>query len=76
MCPQVGYEADTGVEVPPTGLTPVDERRVECVVFSSLSCLAFFFGDVGTLKLRVKGGHLCGSYFARLVCQMLRFPSL
>ena len=55
MCPQVGYEADTGLEIPPTGLTPMGERRVDCVVSSSLSCLAFSFGGVGTLKLRVEG---------------------
>jgi len=36
MCPQLEYEADTGVEVPPTGMTPVDERRVDCLVRSSL----------------------------------------
>jgi len=55
MCPQVGHEADTGVEIPPTGLTPVGERRVDCVVSSSLSCLAFFFGGIGTLKLGAEG---------------------
>ena len=53
MCPQVGYETDTGVEIPPTGLTLVGERRVDCVVSSSVSCLASFFGG-GTLKLRVE----------------------
>jgi len=55
MCPQVGYEADTGVEISPTDLTPVGERRVDCIVSSSLSCLAFFFGSVGTLKHPVEG---------------------
>jgi len=44
MCPQLGYEADTGVEVPPTGLTPVEERRVHSAVSPSHSYLAFFFG--------------------------------
>jgi len=51
MCPQVGYEADTSTEIPPTGLTPVGERRVDCVVSSTLLYLAFFFGGIGTLKL-------------------------
>jgi len=55
MCPQVRYEADTGLEIRPAGLTPMGERRFDCVVCSSLSCLAFFFGGVGTLKLRVEG---------------------
>ena len=54
MCPQVRDEADTGVEIPTTGLTPMGERRFDCVVSSCLSCLAFFFGGVGTLKLRVE----------------------
>jgi len=44
-----------GVEIPPAGLTPVGDRRVDCVVNSSFSCLAFFFGGVGTLNLRVEG---------------------
>jgi len=44
-----------GVEIPPTGLAPVGDRRVDCVVSSSLSCLAFFFGGVRTLKLRMEG---------------------
>ena len=74
MCPQVEHEADTGVEIPPTGLTPVDERRVDCVVTSSLFCCVFLWWcwNVETPS----GGQLCGSYFARLVCQMLRFPRL
>ena len=42
------------VEIPPASLTLVDERHVDCVVCSSLSCLAFFFGGIGTLKLRVE----------------------
>jgi len=33
----VGYEADTGMEIPPIGLTPVGERRVDCAVSSSFS---------------------------------------
>jgi len=74
MCPHVGYEADAGVEISPTGLTLVDGRCVHCVVSSSLSCLAFFWRwwNVQTLSR----GHLCGPYFARLVCQILRFPRL
>ena len=55
MCPQLGYEADTGVEVPPTGLTPVEERRVHSAVSPSHSYLAFFFGGFWTLKLWVEG---------------------
>jgi len=56
MWPQVGNEAYAGVDIPPTALTPrVGERRFDCVVSSSFSCLPFFFGGVETLKLRVEG---------------------
>jgi len=51
----VRYEADTGVKIPATGLTPMGERRDDCVVSSTLTCVAFFIGGVGTLKLRVEG---------------------
>ena len=41
-------------KIPPTGLTPVGERCVDCGVSSSLSCLVFLFGGVGTLKLQAE----------------------
>jgi len=80
MCPQVGYEADTGVEIPPTGLTPVGERRVDCVVSSSLSCRAFFYGGVGTLKLEwrtplwiiLRQSSLPDAAFSQVVTSMLK----
>jgi len=55
MCPQLGYEADIGVEAPPTGLTPMEERRGDSAVSPSHSYLAFLFFGFGTLKLWVEG---------------------
>ena len=55
MCPLVADETDASMEAPAPALAPEGGRRIDGVFGSSLSCPAFFFGDVGSLNFRVEG---------------------
>ena len=74
VCPLVADETDPGMEAPATGLAPESVRRIDGVFGSSLSCPTFYFIGRRWIVELPSGGRPSESCFARLVCQMLRFP--